>query len=148
MSSRKEHICLKQKDAFGIWEQFKFTYVTSYFWICKFEIFLSVTLRNANQIRAWETTWSPQAAEALLSCWLVRLSSDPVGFHCAGHRCWSHNHTHRPPSPWPELAHPLSKATVCKSNTGQKGQLEVMVFIASSFPIADTQNIHVLVFNF
>lgn len=79
MSSRKERICLKQEDAFGIWEQFKFTYVTSYSWICKLEIFLSGTLRKANQIRAWETTWSPQAAEAQLSCWLVRLCSDPVG---------------------------------------------------------------------
>lgn len=95
MSSRKQPICLKQNDTFGIWEQFKFIYVTSYFWICKLERFLSVTLRKANQIRAWEATRSPQAAEAQLSCWLVWLSSDTVGFSCLGHKCWSHSHTHR-----------------------------------------------------
>lgn len=41
MSSRKEWICLKQKDTIGTWEQFKFTYVTRYFWIWELrEIFI------------------------------------------------------------------------------------------------------------
>lgn len=150
MSSRKECICLKQKDTLGIWEQFKFTYVTSYFWICKLERFLSVTSRKANQRKSEHG--KPRGAlkqlrhSSAVGCSILLLPLWPSA-------AWdtdagpSVTHTGHPHPPCPELVHSLSKVTVCQPNTWQKRQLEVMFFTRFLLD-DDTQNIQVLVFNF
>lgn len=55
--------------------------------------------------------------------------------------------THTPSPPRPELVSPLSKVTVCQSNTLQKGQLELAVVVASFLLILKTFKYLVLIFN-
>lgn len=134
MSSRKECICLKQKDIFGIWKQFKFTYVTSYFWICKLVRFLSVPSRKANQSKS-EQGKPRGALKQLRHSSSVGWSNLLLkGFSSLPHRCWSHSVTpSHPHPPCPELVHPLSKVMVCQSNTRPKGQLEGVMLVARFF---------------
>lgn len=130
MSSRKEWICLKQKDTFGIWEQFKFTYVTSSFWIWNLRDFYLWLWRRLTKW-ACEITWSSQAAEAHIQWLAVQIFFWQGGLQLprTQRMLVPDNNIHRPSPPCPAAA--PSSPVCCNAGYPATAETQAMPRAAS-----------------